>query len=178
VRLLPTFLLLVSLLSAGSALAVEEPASDKKPGFLNRMLHPFRKTAPVERGNSNRGSWRQLELTMMLEPTPLKVPETRQLKVTMTLVNKSKRFVQLEFPSTQRIEVVIKTLNGKLVEQWSEDHAFTNDPGVVSINPGERLVYTAMVATRDLKAGETYSVEGFFPNYEGLRVQKSLQPQK
>lgn len=178
-RLLPLFVLALSLSIAVPAWAREEPAEDSaKPGFFSRMLHPFKKSTPAVRAPQGRGSWRQLTLAMAIEPQPLKLPEARQLKVTLTLTNSSKRFVQLEFPTSQRIEVLVKTIGGKLVEQWSEDHAFTNEPGVVSINSGEHLVYSALVATRDLKAGEQYSVEGFFPNYEGLRVIKSLAPVK
>lgn len=178
-RLFLIFGFTVSLFIAAPAWAREEPADDSsKPGFFSRMLHPFKKSSPPERPVQGRGSWRQLTLTMTLEPQPLKLPETRQLKVTLTLTNSSKRFVQLEFPTTQRIEVLVKTMGGKLVEQWSEDHAFTNEPGLISINSGEHLVYSALVATRDLKPGEQYSVEGFFPNYEGLRVIKSLSPVK
>ncbi len=170
-------LLAVALSIAATAHGSDEPAGDKRPGFFSR-LNPFRKSAPAERAPAARGSWRRLTLTMLLEPLPLKVSETRQLKVTLTLVNRSSKFVQLEFPTTQRIEVLVKQNNGKLVEQWSEDHAFSNDPGMVSINPGERVVYSANVATRDMNPGEQYLIEAFFPNYEGLRVQRAIVPEK
>ena len=65
---------------------------------------------------------------------------------------------------------------GKRIEQWSEDQAFQNEPTLVAINPNERIEYTAVVATRDFKAGQSYTVEGYFPNYEQLRVSKSITP--
>ena len=102
----------------------------------------------------------------------------RSLKVTLQLVNKGRKMAQLEFPTSQRIEVLVKNAAGKTVEQWSEDQAFTNDPTVETINPGERLEYSASIATRDLAAGQSYTIEAFFPNYEPLRTSKTLVPEK
>ena len=47
---------------------------------------------------------------------------------------------------------------------------------VVAINPGERLEYAVNVSTRDLVAGETYTVEAFFPNFEPLRQSLPVTP--
>jgi hypothetical protein len=86
--------------------------------------------------------------------------------------------VQLEFPTTQRIEVLVRNRNGKLVEQWSEDQAFTNEPTLVTINPGERLEYSANIATRDMVGGESYTIVGYFPNYDQLKATKVIVPKK
>ena len=45
-------------------------------------------------------------------------------------------------------------------------------------HPGERVEYSASVATRDLGAGNTYTVEAFFPNYEALHAAKTITPEK
>jgi len=108
----------------------------------------------------------------------LKLPETHEFKAMLTLVNRGPQLVQLEFPTSQRIEVVIKTKAGKLVEQWSEDQAFVNEPTLVTINPNERLEYIANMATRDLVVGESYVLEAFFPNYETIRTQMPLVLEK
>jgi hypothetical protein len=97
------------------------------------------------------------------------LPETKQIKVTIKLVNRGKKLVQLNFPSSQRIEVLVKTKEGKQIEQWSEDQAFTDEPSMVTINPDERVEYPVTVSTRDMVAGETYTVEAFFPNFDQLR---------
>lgn len=120
----------------------------------------------------------KLMIGMTVEPHPLKLTDTRQLKVTVVLANKSSKLVQLEFPTTQRIEVLVRNANGKLVEQWSEDRTFANEPGLRAINPGERLEYAATLSTRDLVAGQSYTVEALFPNYESLRLQKTVTPEK
>ena len=113
---------------------------------------------------------------MTAEPLAPKLGDTRQLTVTLRLENKGKRLVQLDFPTTQRIEVLVRNTAGKLVEQWSEDQAFQNEPGLVAINPRERLEYTATVSTRDFAADQDYIVEGFFPNYENLRATVKVTP--
>jgi hypothetical protein len=179
---LPAFLLLCCL-SAGSLHGAEDGRQEeKKPGFLGRMtrsLNPFRSKGPTDKLNESKApNWKDLELSMALDPLPLKLPETRLLKVTLRLANQSKKFVQMEFPTSQRIEVLIRNKAGKLVEQWSEDQAFANEPTLVVVNPRERLEYSVSVATRDLVAGETYVLEAFFPNYEPLRIQKSIVPER
>ena len=157
------------------------------PGLLNGLwskITPWKKAAApgasavrsdaIERQVGNK----KLMLSMTVEPQPLKLAETRQMKVTMQVANKSSKLVQLEFPTTQRIEVLVRHASGKLVEQWSEDRSFANEPGMVSINPGERLEYAATLSTRDLAAGESYTVEALFPNYEALRLQRTVVPEK
>ncbi|MHA3775099.1 BsuPI-related putative proteinase inhibitor [Verrucomicrobiota bacterium sgz303538] len=174
--------LLVSYLVVGSASGAEDDRhEEKRPGFFGRVvqsLNPFRSKEERDKLNEAKApNWKRLELSMVVEPQPLKLPETRLMKVTLRLANRSKKFVQMEFPTSQRIEVLIRNKAGKLVEQWSEDQAFANEPTLVVVNPGERLEYTVNVATRDMSPGETYMVEAFFPNFEPLRVQKSIVPE-
>ncbi len=166
------------------ACATHESASEDgrheagKPGMLSRAF------GWVPGFGKNRGAGakevggRRLALTIEVAPAPLKLAEARTMQVTLRLANRSKKFVQLSFPTTQRIEVLVKNKTGKMVEQWSEDQAFSNEPSLVTVNPGERLEYTANVATRDMAAGEPFVVEGFFPNFEELRVQKTVVPEK
>ena len=113
-----------------------------------------------------------LDIGLQVDPPQVRVGEVKQLKVTVTLINRGKKLVQLNFPSSQRIEVLVKTKDGKQIEQWSEDQAFNAEPAMVTINPDERLEYMVNVATRDMVVGQTYTVEAFFPNFEQLR--KSL----
>jgi hypothetical protein len=159
---------------AGCASSTDQGTTEKKPGMFSRVMGIF---GGSDEENAER-RWKNLVLTMKLEPLPIKLGETRQLKVTLQLTNRSKKFVQLEFPTTQRLEVVVKRKDGKLVEQWSEDHSFSGEPSLVTINPGERLEYAVSVATRDMVAGEPFVVAAFFPNYEPLRVEQTVVPEK
>ena len=151
----------------------------KKTG---KALWPFGKkpaepgAAPTPKGSQSGKEWKNLVPTISIDPTPVKLSDVRTMKVTLQLANKGKKLAQLDFPTTQRIEVLVKDSTGKTIERWSEDQAFQNEPTLVTINPNERLEYTATVATRDLHAGQAFSVEAFFPNYEQLRAVKQVTP--
>ena len=156
-----------------AAEATPAPAVEKKPGIMNRVLHPF--GGGKDSASKSNG---RLAVDLKFAPVPLKLSETNRLKVTLTLINHGKKLAPLEFPTSQRIEVLIKNNVGKTIEKWSDDQPFTNDPSVVAINPGERAEYTVEVATREMSAGQLYSVEGFFPAYNTLRAEKTLVPEK
>ncbi len=149
------------------------------PGLFNRIYHSLgvskSKTDTLNQEKESKlPQWKHVVLTMTVDPLPLKLSETHQMKVTLRLQNKSGKLAQMEFPTGQRIEVVVKNPEGKMVEHWSEDQSFSAEPGVVTINPDERLEYTANLATRDLKVGTTYTIEGFFPSYETLRTSATV----
>lgn len=171
-------LLLISLLASSAIVArasEEGTPQEKKPGMASRFMKIFRKG---DDDKSTSASWKRLALTLSIDPVQVKLSQSRQMKVTLQLVNKGKKMVQLEFPTTQRIEVLLRKADGRMVEQWSEDQAFANEPTLVAVNPGERLEYTVPVSTRELAAGETYTIEGFFPNYEQLKATKTITPEK
>lgn len=166
----------LAMLAVPSAHAAEEaPAPQKKPGLIHRLLHPFGGGGTEKKNKEKSG---KLTVDMKLAPLPLKLSAANRLKVTLTLMNHSKKLAQLEFPTSQRIEVLVKNSAGKMVEQWSQDQSFASEPTVVAINPGERAEYAVEVATRDLAAGQTYTVLAFFPNHESLKVEKTIVPEK
>ena len=173
--LLPVF----AALSLAAHAAEEAPPAPPKPGLMHRLLHPFgggSSAAPAPKAKDT--NFKGLEISLILEPAAPKLSETREIKVTIALANKGKKLAQLDFPTTQRIEVLVKNKAGKRVVQWSEDQAFTNDPTLVAINPRERLEYSANIPTRDLVAGETYTIEAFFPNFDQLRKTQTITPEK
>ncbi len=185
-------LLIAVLVFAAVPLHAEEkkkaeaaPSAEGQPGWLKRTanaLWPFGKkpgdpaATPMPKGAQAGKSWKDLVPTILIEPMPLKLSDVRTVKVTLQLANRGKKLSQLDFPTTQRIEVLVKDATGKVIERWSEDQAFQNEPTLVAINPGERLEYTANVATRDLHAGQPFTIEGFFPNYGELRATKTVTP--
>ncbi|MDD5350784.1 MAG: BsuPI-related putative proteinase inhibitor [Chthoniobacteraceae bacterium] len=121
---------------------------------------------------------RGLELTLRMEPFPVSLGETRRIEVSLRLTNVSKRFVQLEFPTTQRFELLLRDVAGNTLVQWSEDQLFESTPSIVGINPGEHVEYRASLATRDLHSGGHYTVTAFFPSREDLKVELPLVPGK
>lgn len=164
------FSLLLILLSPGTM-----EASEAHMSLLDRVLHPFRSESPSPELPVVRRTG-GLTLMLTLQPIPVKLPVTRQIKATLDLMNRSRRSVRLEFPTTQRIEALLREKNGKPLVQWSEDQAFSDEPGFVMINPGEHLAYVAMLPTRDLVPGRLYEVEVFLPNYRDYSVTKSFVP--
>lgn len=114
---------------------------------------------------------------MQVTPLKVKLSDTRHLDVKIRLENTSKKFTQLSFPTTQRIELLVRSDDGKVITQWSEDRAFDPQPGYVSINPGEFVEYATTLSTRDLQAGRTYTVLGFFPNYDAFRAEQVITPE-
>lgn len=176
----PLALLALAVLCSSPLRAEEVPAATPSPGVLKRaanFMWPFKKKSADAKASAPGNTWRQLVPSITIAPEPLKLAEVRTFKVTLQLANKGRKLAQLDFPTTQRIEVLVKDKAGRQVEQWSEDQAFQNEPTLVTINPGERLEYVANVATRDLKAGEPYTVEGFFPNFDQLRASRKIVPQ-
>lgn len=164
-------------LAAAAVQASEEGTGEKKPGMISRVLNIFR-GSPGRPDETRAVKWKALRLTMRVEPLPVKVPDTRQLRVTLQLANRGGKLIQLEFPTTQRIEVLVRRADGKLVEQWSEDQSFSDEPTLITINPGERLEYSVPVSTRDMVAGQSYTIEGYFPNFEQLKTSKTIAVEK
>lgn len=175
-RFLLVSLALLSL--PATVFAAEEAATPPpKPGLFHRLLHPFGGGKSSAEKDTATG-FRKLEMGLLIEPNPVKLSDNRQLKVTLTLTNRGSKMAQLEFPTSQRVEVLLKSKNGQTIEQWSQDQAFTNEPTLVAINPNERLEYSVIVATRDMVAGESYSVEAFFPNFDALRKARTVTAEK
>jgi hypothetical protein len=119
-----------------------------------------------------------LEMTLTLSPQTVQLSETRQIIATIRLTNKTKRAVQLQFPTSQRFDVWLHNGAGKTIEQWSEDQSFDKEPVFITINPREFIEYTAKVATREMKAGGLYVIQASILGYEGLAVEQSVMPQK
>lgn len=172
-----TAILLSGVLMILSAVYADETQPEQKPGLMTRMANVFHGSGS-EAEKAGAVQTKNLILNMELSPLPLKLSETRQLKVVISLVNKSKKTVNLEFPTTQRFEILVRDKSGKQVVQWSEDQSFATEQTIITINPRERIQYDASVATRDLIAGEAYVVEGSFPKYKELKIQKTMVPQK
>ena len=155
----------------GNVLSATKKAGEKTVGAVTS---PFRKGGREEAPASN--SWRKLEMTMKFEPAEVRLPATRFLDVRVDVTNKGKETVQLEFPSSLRVDVVLKDDTGKVLSRWSDDQRIEREPSVLIVNPGERLEYNARVSTRDMQAGRRFEIEAVFPSYEKLRVSRVVSP--
>jgi hypothetical protein len=182
----PILLAGVSLL-AGCA-TTETGSTTSEPGLFSWMwnasykINPFasRPAQQTKENEPERGgvNLKTLAMQVVVTPTAPKLSEDRVITVSIRISNKAKHRAQLAFSTSQRVEALIKDKSGRIIERWSEDHRFEQEPGVVSINPGERAEYNLSVATREMAVGEKYTVEAYVFGHEGLHGSAVVTPQK
>ena len=136
---------------------------------------PFGRKGGKEPGDAT--PWRNLAMSVKLEPARVRLADTRVIEATVSVVNKGKHAVQLEFPTSLRIDVVVKADGGKIISRWSDDQRIDREPGILLVNPGERLEYLARISTREMSAGKPFEIEGYFPSYERLRARRTVVPE-
>jgi hypothetical protein len=96
------------------------------------------------------------------------------MDVKVTLTNKGKRSITLEFPNAQRFEIYLRNSAEKILTTWSDNHAFAESVGTVLINPQEHIEYAETIATRELTPNKVFIAEVFFPKYPELRVRQKF----
>jgi hypothetical protein len=166
--------LLLVLATATGAMAQDSASDASRPerrSWLSR-LNPFSRSEKLPEYKDAR--LRGLVLTLEIAPQPVKLSETRQMKVKMTLTNRSKRPITLEFPDLQRFEVYLRNSAETILATWSDNHAFAETVGSVFINPGEHIEYNETIATRELTPNKVFIAEVFFPKYPELRVRQKF----
>ena len=104
----------------------------------------------------------------------MKLSETRHLGIKVTLINESKKAIELDFPSDQRIEIYLMNSAEAVLTKWSDNHAITDKPGVVLINPREHIEYNETISTRELSPDKVFIAEVFFPMYPELRIRQKF----
>lgn len=108
--------------------------------------------------------------------TKFKLEDRREITAALSVTNHSNRLVALEFPSEQRVEFVILDSVGAVIERWSEDRSFAQQQGVIMVNPGERIEYSATLATREMQPGQVYTLEGSIAGHPDFTHRVLLQP--
>src|SRR5205085_6215845 len=100
----------LTLLLASSAVAqdtdtgsVPQPTTQKR-GWMGRILHPFSSSRLTQYKDPK---LRGLDLELQISPQPVKLSETRQIEVKVTLTNKGKKVIALDFDTDQRIEILL-----------------------------------------------------------------------
>lgn len=168
--LVPSLLFLAITLSA-FAQAPEPSARPERRGWFGRMLHPFASDPVPEYKDPQLHG---LLLEVRVSPQPIKLSEVRQMEITVTLTNKSKRPVSLDFPTAERIEILLRNSAEKVLTTWSDNHAFAEDPATILINPQEHVQYAETIATRELTPNKVFIAEVFFVKYPELRVRQKF----
>ncbi len=114
--------------------------------------------------------------TVRVEPLDFSLAERREVDVTYAIKNNTGKIMRIDYPTTQRIEIITSDTNGQVIDRWSDDRAFADEEGIVFVNPGERIEYSEKLPTRDLKAGELYIVTGDAAANEGFTATQRVTP--
>lgn len=162
-------LFLVGSIFAQDVLPTSTPT--RKRGWLGRLLHPF---SPESISQYKDTRLRGLTVDLQITPQSIKLSEVRQLGIKLTLANISKRPVTLDFPTSQRIEIYLMNSEGNILTKWSDNHAITEKPATILINPQERIEYSETIATRELTPNKVFIAEVFFPQYPELRIRQKF----
>ena len=163
--------IMIAVLAVSNATAQAPTPTER--GFFNRILHPFgsaKKKAPKYQDGRLRG----LLVEVQVPTEPIRLSEVRQLRVQAILSNIGSSTVSVDFPTSQRIDIQLLNPAGEVLTRWSENRAFTEEIGNLTINPREQVVYNETIATRELQPGRVYSVEVFFPKYPELRARQKF----
>jgi len=168
-------LLLFLMVVVAQAMFGQEAAPTTTParrrGWFSRILHPFSpEIVPQYKDQRLRG----LALDLQITPQTVKLSEVRQIGVKVTVANLSKRPVALDFATNQRIEIYLMDSGGEILTRWSDNHAITEKPATILINPQERVEYNETIATRELTPNKVFVAEVFFPQYPELRIRQKF----
>lgn len=127
----------------------------------------------------NLGPIRQQPTTerLVVDPTKFSLQDRREVNVTYTIRNNTKSISRLEYPTTQRIDILTYDPKGAVIDRWSDDRAFVPEDGIVVINPKERIEYQEKIPTREMKSGESYRIEAFTTGAEKFKSEQVITPQ-
>lgn len=130
----------------------------------------------VVSGVQGRGAQNKEVASLSITPADPALRETRELDATYTVRNTGRQMTRIEFPTTQRFEMVTRSSSGAVLERWSDDRAFQSIEGIVVINPAERIEFQEKVSTRDMRAGSVYTVEASLATEPSYAVEQIVQP--
>jgi Intracellular proteinase inhibitor len=166
------FLLFAIALAVEAAAQEATPTSTlKKRSWFGRILHPFSSSSLPE---YNDPRLRGLTLDLLVTPQIVKLSEVRQLQIKLIVTNLGKRAVTLDFPTDQRIEIYLRNSAETILTKWTDNHAVSEKPGTILINPQEHVEYNETIATRDLVPNKVSIVEVFFPQYPELNIRQKF----
>ena len=114
---------------------------------------------------------------LKIDPAKFSLQDRREVNVTYTIRNNTKKISRLEYPTTQRIDILTYDSKGLVIDRWSDDRAFQPEDGIVVINPKERIEYQEKIPTREMKPGESYRVETFTTSAEKFQSSKTITPE-
>jgi hypothetical protein len=130
--------------------------------------------ASREAAGKMKSGWDNLEMTLRLEPVRIRLGVDRRIRVLVGLKNRGGRMCELEFVSSQRIEVRLVEAQRGVLETWSDDRRFEPKRGWVALNPGERLEYEVELSAREIEPGGVYGVEAWLVDHSEVHARAAL----
>ena len=117
-----------------------------------------------------------LEMRVRVSPDVVRLSDARSLEVHLQLINRSKKEANLVFNDSRKYDFILRDIGGKKLAQWSDDQPVNQTESYVIINPGERAEFVGSVSTRDMVAGQTYTLEALVVGYDRMRQTIQLTP--
>ena len=118
-----------------------------------------------------------LKVALACTPSPLDLKQTRNLTVLVKFFNGGKKTQLLEFSSFQRVDAVLRDASGKIVSRATLATPLrTDEPALVTVNPGERLEYALSLPTVGMIAGKAYRLEAALVGQSGLTAAMEITP--
>lgn len=168
---LPVFAALIVSLAACST--EPKPAEFRPPakrGWVSRILNPFAK--PDDSPQAKAG----VIVTIEADNATPSLRETRQVGVRILVTNNTRKLVSLTFPTSQRIEVLARSTEGKILYTYSTDRNFSEEISVLTINPGERLEYSDTIPMRGWAADRPVFISASVVGQAGLDNTITITP--
>ncbi len=113
---------------------------------------------------------------LTIEPEEFSITERREVDATYQIRNHGRKILRLDYPTSQRIEILAADGSGRVIERWSDDRAFDDQEGIIFINPKERIQYVEKIPTREMKAGESYTITAEAVGHPELNASRVVTP--
>ena len=113
---------------------------------------------------------------LTIDPPTFSLTERREVETTYTLRNNTGKIMRLDYPTSQRMDIITKDASGQAVDKWSDDRSFKPQEGIVIINPNERIEYREKVPTREMKPDQTYTIQAEVAGYPDYTASQPVTP--
>ncbi len=113
---------------------------------------------------------------LQVVPGEFSLKDQRELDATYSVRNNTGKILRLDFSTSQRMDMVTRDASGTVVDKWSDDRAFVDQDGIIIVNPKERIQFDESIPTRDMKAGQPYTIQAGITGYPEYDVNRTVTP--
>lgn len=114
------------------------------------------------------------EVAMTFQPDQLAIPASAnealpQIRAGLVVKNISKRPKTLTFPNAQRVDVMVRSADGRDLYRWAADKQFVESLGTSIVMPGEKVAFLVDIPLSAWKGrpkpGQPFMFSGALANY-------------